>query len=163
MKSPLTRLLPLTAALAVLTAGCVPSPSSMARDFESRRSGLERVVSMMLEDPKLMNVRPTSFAFEPDVLVTLNPPSPIAQERWPISRASWQEYRELFAEAGLPYGAARCGPNTIVICIHARGMLLRGNEEGYIYSREPFIGAGDCSGYVVLQIRDSWYAYNLGR
>ncbi len=117
---------------------------------------------MMAQDPTLRNVMPNSFAFEPGVLVTLDPPSTIPQEQWPISRARWQEYQDLFEEEGLPYGAARCGPNTFVIPFHTRGMLLHGNAAGYIYSREPFTGAGDCSGYVVLPIRDSWYAYNEG-
>lgn len=107
-----------------------PSDSALERQFIAHRGDFERLANMASEDTHIVCVTNGFTRLDTNA-------------SWPrkdvgISPARWDEYKRLFAPAGISNGISKdVDPTRLFFHIAARGLVTTGDEKGIVYSRAP--------------------------
>lgn len=160
-----------------------PTLAELKRDFPSKRSSLETIVSMSDEDSRFWRIAPgwADRATDDDQIrfeqFMENDP------KAGLSKARWGAYREIFNRNGIKLGIQRNKQRDAFIMVDSIGLLNRGHASGYVkcsstISQDPdrFYpcilrqdnGKREYSpdprreGYSFQKLDDAWYACDEG-
>jgi hypothetical protein len=131
-------------------AGCSgrPYPEFLRRQaFRIHRRELERLVEMADSDyvrARVIRVAPEFTRLESDWSW------PRAEAKWGVSRARWDEYRQLFRVADLPVGFER-DSLAVFFPTYCEGFVVHGSEDGVVWS--PFMPKSARSESHVLEVK----------
>ena len=159
-----------------------PTLAELKRDFPSKRSSFEMIVSMSAEDSRFWRIAPGWVDRTTD--------DPIKFEQFlendpkaGLSNARWGAYREIFNRNGIKLGIQRNKQRDAFIMVDSIGLLNRGHTSGYVkcsstISQDPdrFYpcilrkdnGKQEYSpdprreGHSFQKLDDAWYAYDEG-
>jgi hypothetical protein len=166
----------------IVRASQPPTLAELKRDFPSKRSFLETIVSMSDEDPRFWRIAPSWVDRTTD--------DPVGFEQFMendpkagLSKARWDTYREIFDRNGIKLGIQRNKQQDAFIMVDSIGLLNRGHVSGYvkcssIISQDPdrfypcilrqdngkreYIPDPSREGYSFQKLDDAWYAYDEG-
>ena len=177
-----------------LLAGCVismwvvfrqagpPTLAELKRDFPSKRSSLETIVSMSNQDPSYWRIAP-DFVYRANADAIGTGQSMDSDPNSELPKARWEEYRVIFRQNGIKLGIQRNKQHDAFIMVDSIGLLNRGHISGYVkcssaisqdpgrfypcilrrengqseYSADPRI-----EGFSFQKLDDAWYAYDEG-
>ena len=178
-----------------LLAGCVismwvvlrqvgpPTLAELKRDFPSKRSSLEMVMSMSDEDSRFWRIAPGWVVRATDDPIIRSEQFLENDPKAGLSKARWGAYREIFNRNGIKLGIQRNQQGDAFIMVDSIGLLNRGHVSGYVkcsstISQDPdrFYpcilrqdnGKMEYSpdvrreGYSFQKLDDAWYAYDEG-
>jgi hypothetical protein len=151
-----------------------PSDAKLKQLFKQHRNDLERLVQMTDEDWQMSRIAP-DFTWRQDTVAWPRPES-----EWGISKQRWDEYRSIFAQAGIKNGLTRREKSSdIIFFVWTWGIVPAGisvgylhcgqPQKGYAHTEEPCIGDHDVGsgmhgqstsyGYRYEKIAPNWYIY----
>jgi hypothetical protein len=111
--------------------GCEdPSDAKLISTFRLHQKDLETLVAMSDEDARFVRIAP-GFA------KTDNGSWAGSQSKGGLTPERWDEYRRLFAEAGLSGGLNRRYRNEVFLLANTEGIVGHGTALGYVYCGEP--------------------------
>ena len=144
-----------------LSAGCArsthPSDSALLQRFDTNEADLERLLTMLREDPKLQRVD--------DTWTNPSDPSSIG-----VSAERIATYRRLFAKLGIPRGFyAFHAPERFTFLASTFGLSVSGSAKGYAYlenkpvlivsSLDTYWSSDNRSFTAYRHIKGNWYLY----
>jgi hypothetical protein len=159
-----------------------PTLAELKRDFPSKRSSLEVIVSMSDEDSRFWRIAPGWVVRIAD--------DPIRSEQFMendpkagLPKARWAAYREIFGRNGIKLGIQRNKQRDAFIMVDSIGLLNRGHTSGYVRCSSTVSPGSDrfypCilrqdtgkreyspetsqEGFSFQKLDDVWYAYDEG-
>jgi hypothetical protein len=151
-----------------------PSDAELEKQFKTHRHELDRLVQMMNEDWQMCRIAP-DFTWRQDNIAWPRPES-----EWGISKQRWDEYRNIFIQAGFKGGLTRREKSSdIIVDVWSWGIVPSGvgvgylhcgePQRGYVHTEEPCMqnresgsgmhGQSTSYGYRYRQIAQGWYIY----
>jgi hypothetical protein len=109
-----------------------PRNSDLERRFTEQRSDFEELVAMMEADKQMTRVA-NNFLWKLD-----NAAWPRPESEWGITRARWNNYKDLFRKVGSEDGTVRQEKSSDVeIIIHSWGMVTSGGSISFLHCGQP--------------------------
>lgn len=159
-----------------------PSVQDLQKQYASRKSDLNTLVHMSMEDSKYIYIGTNSSSRDLNLNIDASHPDMRFND---LPRNRWDEYRNIFARNQIDAGLHNDGAGDVFITVRSIGLLNRGHVRGYLYCSKPHnpkfqgLGYAPCEqdqaegthpydpktrdeGYSFLRINDSWYAYDEG-
>jgi hypothetical protein len=159
-----------------------PTLAELKRDFPSKRSSLEMIVSMSDEDSRFWRIAPGWLSR------TTDDPTRFEQfmENDPkagLSKARWDAYRDVFSRNGIKLGILRNKWRDAFVMVDSIGLLNRGHTSGYVKcsstisqdanrfypcilrqnnGKREFSSDPRVEGYSFQKLDDAWYAFDEG-
>lgn len=154
-----------TSMLLVLLIGCSfePDETQIRRFFETKKPLLERLVEMSNQDyapTKVTSIAHNYTRLEDDMSCS-HPESEVG-----ISVARWNEYRKLFADAGLRYGLDRDGEASgeVYFPLWGEGLADNSSEKGVMFSPAvPSNVQGESQRILYKPLTGNWYYFERAR
>jgi hypothetical protein len=163
--------------ISLLSTGCktvAPNDESLEKRFYKERGALERLVTMMNEDARIIRVD-SDFIGRRD-----NRAWPRPESEWGISAKRWDDYRKIFRQTGFKEGTSRAaGSDDILVIVYTEGLVTSGSAISYLHcglktDQETYVappcaerkasgsgkyGGSTSYGYRYKKLTDDWYIY----
>ena len=106
-----------------------PTDERLDTNFRAHRTALESLLQMSRTDRTVVRIA-NDFTW-----LDTDSSWPRPEDRWGISAARWDQYRQLFREAGLQSGILQDNEGGITYFMYwSRGLMTNGSTKGYAYS-----------------------------
>ncbi len=109
-----------------------PSDQALEKQFYRNRPDLERLVTMLAEDSQMVRIAPEFLWTQASVAW------PLPEAQWGISRARWEQYKNLFDRAGIANGLVNRGRSKeAIFTVYSWGIVPAGFGVGYLHCGQP--------------------------
>lgn len=110
-----------------------PSDSRLLVNFQSHETEFNRLIKMVTDDAKVVRISP-EYTWLDDNFTWPRPESELG-----ITKARWEEYRQIFRKLGLEEGIAwyTIPDGPVLLLASVRGKFAGGSEKGYAFSTKP--------------------------